>query len=248
MERKRLTATKTRIKPITSGMFVAQQGLNPSYVLTLDGLRLTRVRILGTIVDKFLSESGRLAAITLDDGTDTIRVKSFNPVSRFDPFDTGKIVDVIGKVREYQEELYLIPEIIKEVEPDFELLRELEIREKQSSWKEKREIILEYQKQASDISDLKRLVSEKFNIAPDDVEAVIQSLEIPVEEDLEERRDNNKEDIMKLIAELDKGEGCDYSELIEKSSLAEDVIDAIVNDLLTEGHCFEPRPGKIKRL
>ncbi len=248
MEGKRLTAIKTRIKPVTSGMFVVQQGLNPNYILTKDGLRLARVRVLGTIVDKFLSENRSFASLTIDDGTDTIRAKSFNSSSIFDNFEVGDIVDIVGKIREYQEEVYLVPEVIIAAEPNIELLRELEIRESQSSWKEKREIILEYQKQAGDLSELKKLVSEKFAIMPDDVEAVIQSLEIPVEGDIEERRDKDKEETLKLIVELDRGEGCDYSELIEKSSLAEDVIDSIVNDLLTEGLCFEPRPGKIKKL
>jgi len=248
MERKRLTAIKTRIKPITGGRFVVQEGFNPSYVLTSDGLRLSRVKILGTLVDKFLSESGRFAAITLDDGTDTIRAKSFNSTAIFDSLNVGDILDLVGKIREYQGEIYLIPEVIIDVEPNFEILRDLEIRDFQVQWKEKREIILEYQKQASDLSELKLLVSEKFNIASDDVEAVIQSLEIPVEEDVEERRDKDKENVLRLILELDKGEGCDYSELIEKSNLAEDVIDSIINDLLTEGLCFEPRPGKIKKL
>jgi len=248
MERKRLTAIKTRIKPITSGMFVAQQGFNPSYIITPDGLRLSRVRILGTVVDKFLAENRRFAAITLDDGTDTIRAKAFNSTAVFDFLNLGDILDLVGKIKEYQGEVYLIPEVIINVEPNFEILRELEIRENQAVWKEKREIILEYQKQASDLAELKKLVSEKFNIASEDVEAVIQSLEIPVEEDVEERKDKDKEDVLKLIVELDKGDGCDYSELIEKSNLTEDVIDPVINDLLTEGMCFEPRPGKIKRL
>jgi RPA family protein/predicted transcriptional regulator len=248
MEYKRLTAIKTRIKPITSGKFVIQQGFNPSYVLTADGLRLSRVRILGTVVYKFLSENGKFAALTLDDGTDTIRAKAFNSTAIFDHLNVGDILDVVGKIKEYQEEVYMIPEVLRRVEPNFEILRELEIRENQLLWKEKREIILEYQKQVSDLAELKKLVSEKFNIMPEDVEAVIQSLEIPVEEGVEENRNKDKEDIMKMIAELDKGEGCDYSELIEKSNLTEDVIDFIINDLLTEGACFEPRPGKIKRL
>ena len=128
MERKRLTAIKTRIKPVTSGMFVVQQGLSPNYILTTDGLRLARVRVLGTIVDKFLSENRSFASVTIDDGTDTIRAKSFRSSSIFNSHEVGDIVDLVGKIREYQEEVYLIPEVIINVEPNIELLRELEIK------------------------------------------------------------------------------------------------------------------------
>ena len=113
MERKRMTAVKARINAIMAGKYNAAQGFTPGYVLTTMGQRLSRVRILATVVDKFVSENKRFASITLDDGSETIRCKMFNATSIFDGIDAGTIVDVFGKVKEYQGEVYIIPEVIR---------------------------------------------------------------------------------------------------------------------------------------
>ena len=115
MERERLTAIKMNIKQIVTGRFIKQEGFTPSYILTKLGLRLSRTRILGTVVDKFISESGKLASITLDDGSDTIRAKVFNDVTMFDNLSIGDTVDVIGRLREYQNEIYIMPEVIAKI-------------------------------------------------------------------------------------------------------------------------------------
>jgi RPA family protein len=215
--------------------------------LTKLGLRLSRARILGTVVDKFISESGKLASITLDDGSDTIRAKVFNVVTMFDNLSIGDVVDVIGRLREYQNEIYIMPEVIAKIDdPNFELLRYLEIKRQNDEWQNKRNIIFDYQKQASDISELKKVMKEQFNIPEDAVEAILQVQEAEPEE--EEPNKEIKDKVLGLISELDKGDGCDYSMLMEKSGLAEDLLDSIINDILSEGLCFEPRPGKIKRL
>ena len=241
MEKKRIHSVKTRIKDITGGRYVAQEGFNPNYVLTKYGLRLSRVRILATVVDKFISEGGKFASVTLDDGTDTIRVKVFNAVSMYDNIGVGSEVDVIARVKEYQGEIYLAPEIINVADDcNMQLLRELELRQQDREVEGKRKIILEHQKQTSDMSELERLMHERYGIQPEEVESMLQVHEEP--------QDNRKEEVLKLVEKLDDGNGCDYSDLIKASGLPEDVIDSMVNELLEEGSCFEPRPGKIKKL
>ena len=239
-----MTALKARIADITSGKYAVMPGFESNYVLTRNGMRLSRVRILATVVDKFLSESGRYAAVTLDDGTDTIRAKAFNAVSVFDPISAGDIIDFVGKLREYQGELYLIPEIIRRIDdPNYELLRELEIRKSSSDWSRKRDTVFSYQKNVSDMAELKKMLEERFSISPMDVEAILQTEQEEQPEQIEA-----KDTVLRLIAELDKGSGCDYSELMQKSGLEESALDAIINELLEDGMCFEPRPGKIKKL
>ena len=241
IEKKRIHSVKTRIKSITSGRYVAQEGFNPNYVLTKYGLRLSRVRVLATVVDKFISEGGKFASITLDDGSDTIRVKVFNAVSMYDNIGAGSEVDVIARVKEYQGEVYLAPEIINVItDHNFHLLRELELRQQDKETENKRKLILEHQKQTSDMTELERLMSERFGIDPEEVEAMLQVQEEP--------EDDKKAGMLKLIEKLDEGNGCDYADLIKASGLPEDVIDSVVNELLSEGSCFEPRPGKIKKL
>ncbi len=54
--------------------------------------------------------------------------------------------------------------------------------------------------------------------------------------------------VLELVKELDDGEGCDYSEVIDQMDVEDDKIESVINDLLSDGTCYEPRPGKIKVL
>lgn len=242
IEKKRIHSVKARIKDITTGRYVAQEGFNPNYILTKFGLRLSRVRILAVVVDKYIAPSGKFASLTLDDGTDTIRAKVFGAqVPMFERLGVGTEIDIIGRLKEYQGEVFLAPEIITIAEdPNMHLLRELELRQQDKETEKKRKIILENQKQAVDMAELERLMRERYGIHPEEVEAMLQVQEEP--------EDSKKEEVLKLVEKLDSGNGCDYAELIAASGLPEDVIDSVVNELLSEGSCFEPRPGKIKKL
>lgn len=246
MERKRLTAIKARIRHVVTGTYITQPGFESNYVLTDAGIRHSRVRIMATIVDKFLSESGKLASITLDDGTATIRAKIFNTSTFFDKVSIGDVVDLVGRLREYQGEIFILPETVKKIDnPNWELLRELEIRGFQKEWSDKRSSVIENSKQTSDMDELKKIMKERYAILPEDVETIMQSVSAVAEEAPQARQ---KDIILRLITELDPGEGCDYSELISRSGMPEDAIDSVVEELLEEGSCFEPRPGKIKKL
>jgi len=246
MENKRMTTTKTRLRPIMKGRFVKGEGFNPSYVLTSVGQKLSRVRVIATVANKFVSESGKFASITIDDGSETARVKVFNAVSMFENIDGGDDVDIIAKVKEYQGETYLIPEIIQKIsDPNLEILREMELNQQKLNMEKKKKTVLDYKSQVSDVAELTRIMNERFAISTEEVEAILQT------EDMEEPKEETadvKNKILGLIESLDKDEGCDYAELLEASGLAEDVIESAVNDLLSEGVCFEPRPGKIKKL
>lgn len=246
IENKRITTAKTRIRPVIHGKFLRGEGFNPSFVLTSLGQKLSRVRIIGTVANRFVSESGKFASITLDDGTETIRVKVFNAVSMLEDINEGDNIDMIGKVKEYQGEIYVIPEIIQKIEnPNLEILRELEINNQKKELERRKRTIMDYKSQVSDLSELTRIMDERFGIKTEEVEAILQTDDI---EKSEEETSDTKKKILDLIENLDQGNGCDYAELLEVSGLSEDIIESAVNDLLSEGICFEPRPGKIKKL
>ncbi|MBI4014535.1 MAG: hypothetical protein HY365_01130 [Candidatus Aenigmarchaeota archaeon] len=242
MENKRLTAVKTCIADVTRGRFVKQEGFNPSYVISPDGMRLSRVRIMATVVDKFVAESGKFSSLTLDDGTDTIRSKAFSS-SFFESTSQGDIVDVIGKVKEYQGEIYINPEVVaKQDDPNTETLRMAELRVQRKAVDEKRRAVIEAQKSTADADELKKIMQERYGMEPEETEAILASM--PTDEE----KESPKDALLKIIAENDAGEGCEYAVIIAKSGLGEDAIDAAVQELLDEGSCFEPKPGKIKKL
>ena len=248
MEVKRLIAKKASIGEIDNGTFVKKEGFVSSYVLTNLGRRLSRVRVLGLIVDKFISPDERYATLTLDDSTDTIRCKAFVNTKIFDGFGAGDLVDIFGKIREYNGEVYIIPEIIKKANPNLETLRILELEKIFRGQRKKIKKIKELQKQTSDLNELKTVVKQFMNL--EDAEGILEAQKI-LENLADEKVANSaeiKSKILNLIEDLDKGKGADYQEILTKSGLPENDVDFAIQELLESGVCFEPTPGKIKKL
>lgn len=248
MEIKRLTAKKASIKAVVTGRFIKREGFESSYSLTDLGRKLSRVRIVGLIVDKYTSPDEKYGTITLDDSTDTIRCKVFVNVKILNGFGKGDMVEVFGKVREYNEELYVMPEIVKTVEPNFETLRMLELEEIAREQKKKIKKIMEIQKNTSDINEIKSLIKDKIPF--DEVEGILEA-QTNIVEKVEEKTitaNEIKNQILALIEKTDKGEGADYQEIIKNSKISENEVDFAIQDLLESGVCYEPKPGMIKKL
>ena len=248
MEIKRLTAKKASIKELNDGKYIKREGFESSYILTNQGRKLSRVRILALIVGKFISDDEKYAAITLDDSTDTIRCKAFVNTKIFDGFGPGDLVDVFGKVREYNGEIYVMSEIIRKADPNLETLRMLELEKIIRSQKDKIKKIQTFENQTTDINELKSLVKE--HMSPDELKGILEAQEVN-ENIMQEKTataSEIKSQILKLIDKLDKGEGADYQEIMKKSGLSENDVDFAIQDLLESGMCYEPTPGKIRKL
>ena len=249
VEKKRLTAKKAGLAELATGKYVKKAGFESSYVLTTLGRRLSRVRILGLVVDKFESEDGKYATLTIDDGTETMRCKAFVNIRMFDAAKKGDLVDIIGKIREYNEEVYVAPEMLRKAPADWETLRMLELKKIYTDQRKAIKKIRELQKQSADKTDLKAL-AKKFDIDPDDVDGVLEAEELHIiaEEQKIAADGEIKDKILKLIAGLDTGAGADYADILRQSGVSENQVDAAVQDLLETGMCFEPKAGKIKKL
>ncbi len=248
MEARRLTAKKSSLKEVMNGRFVKKTGFESSYVLTNLGRKLTRVNILGLIVDKYISPDEKYATITIDDATDTMRCKSFVNVKIFDGLTQGELINVIGKLREYNGEIYVMPEIIRKVPANFETLRMLELVKIYKEQNEKIKKVQDLQKKTSDVNELKAVAKEFMSY--EDVESITEAEEL-LEETTEEKEiavGETKGPVLNLIEGLDNGDGVEYKDILEKSKLSENEIDMAIQELLESGICFEPKPGKIKKL
>jgi hypothetical protein len=207
----RQTARKVSIADIMAGKWVKKEGFEPSFVVTPLGIEVSRARVLGTVVNRFAAEDGNFGSLTLDDFTETIRVKTFKTLKPIDGFNVGDIVDVVGKVREFEQEIYMIPEIITRVDPNMEMLRKLELRMLGASGP----VVQAMQEEGTGPS----------------ANAV-----------LEQTRDK----ILKLIESAPEGKP--YDKILEEAGESETAVEQAVNDLLAEGICYEPTPGKIKKI
>lgn len=230
---KRAIAIKLNINHILSGTYVKADSKN--YLETSWGVHVSRVHILGTIVRKWVSpadgesKSDRTpqASLTVDDGTETIRLKAWkDDIKIFEDFQIGDIIDVIGHIREYENEKYIAPEIIKTIEnPNWELIHELNI-----------------------IESLSRVKSNK-NLQKISVEAQ----QIPHKVSAALKIDQNqksvfKDEIVELIRKLDEGQGVSSNQLKTNIKIPENDFQNTIMDLINEGTIYQPSPGKYRIL
>ncbi|MBU0471310.1 MAG: hypothetical protein KKF89_05895 [Nanoarchaeota archaeon] len=105
---KRQTAKKCRIKDILEGRYIKREGWEPNYLETPIG-KISRINIIGVVIS--LDEN----AITIDDGSGKIQLRTFEEKNNFKKNEIGEIIIVIGKPRVFNEQKYVVPEIIKKI-------------------------------------------------------------------------------------------------------------------------------------
>ncbi|MAG79130.1 hypothetical protein CMI40_02025 [Candidatus Pacearchaeota archaeon] len=129
---KRNIAYKFRIGDILIGKPIFDE--EKFSFLELGNKKIVRVNIIGNIVDKYESEGEKkYIFLTLDDGSGQIKLKSFGEdVEKFKNINQGETVIVIGVLRYFNNELYIAPEIIKEQDPKYLLVRKIEIEKEKS--------------------------------------------------------------------------------------------------------------------
>jgi RPA family protein len=222
----RMTAKKVRISELMNGKWVKREGMEPSFIITDSGEKVSRARLLGTVVSRFLAEDGNFGSITLDDGTDTIRAKTFKTVKPVDDFSVGDLVDLIGKVREYNGEVYIIPEVITGVQdPNLEILRRLELIKKSREQKGK----------PSEASPEEQADAVKPGPAQ--------------EGDSGEKKEDDTELRKEVLGVIESDpEGVEYKTIMEKVNAPEARVESVLNEILAEGICYEPTPGRVKKI
>ncbi len=126
-EFKRHTAYKLKIGDILSGPQITD-GERLKFV-EVNGINVARVNLIANVIDKYIQEDEKkFASITLDDSSGQIKLKAFGEdVEKLKTFEQGDTILTIGLIREWNKEVYVLPEIIKKKEPEYLLLRKLEI-------------------------------------------------------------------------------------------------------------------------
>jgi RPA family protein len=236
--KKRLTAKKVRIKDILNGKYFpgSKEEMKPSYVVTNLGQKISRVNLVATVIDKFLSEDENYLSLTIDDGTEAMRVKVFGEkVELLKNIDIGDLIMVIGKLKEYNAEVYVNGEIIKKVDdPNYENLRKLEILKELIDQKKVVENIRMSARQMP-----REELKKKFGISEEILQTILES---------KLKQVDYKPKILQLIENLSGEKGIEVSKLFELVNLPENIVENTVNELLESGMLFEPTPGRLKKV
>lgn len=127
MVQKPLVAVKARISELLGGSWV-EQGNEPSAVQLGDGTRAARANVMGIVVD---ISDGETPSLMIDDGTERIAIRAFEPVPGIRSVTLGSPVMVIGRPRKVNDARFLVPECVRVLESSVWLevrKRELENR------------------------------------------------------------------------------------------------------------------------
>lgn len=253
----RPTAVKITILDILNGEYVQENEQNPNYLLTTNKQKVYRINLFATILSKELQ--GSITNFLIDDGTGTIVLRAFEESSFLRELNIGETLTVIGRVRVYNEEKYLSPEIIKKVNPLWLKVRALElnlsfpvpeimiekkiiepkiIKESKKKAKLEKEVLVEVNKNNSSTAAIVEEKIKEENIGNEEIEIG--------EEEIKEEKLLPVQKLVKLIKELDSGNGVLIEEVLEKSSLEE--TEKFIEKMLQNGDIFQIQPGKVKVL
>ena len=126
--RKRNVAYKLRIGDVLKGVPMMDEG--KFLFLELGDRKVVRVNLLANCVDKFVQEGEKsFASLTVDDASGQLKLKVFGEdIERVKEIMQGDTLQVIGNMREWNGEIYMIPEVVKKVDARWLLVRKLEIQ------------------------------------------------------------------------------------------------------------------------
>src|SRR3989344_4855122 len=171
----------------------------PSYVLWNDK-QISRINIIANAINKFQSEDKNYIAVTADDLSAQIRLKTWAENTKIlENINIGDIILIVGKVKKYNNEIYILPEIVKKVSSNEELLRRLELIKEyglpgEIEISEEPEPKIDYEEINFSSNDLR---NELLNL----IEKYEEKLGINLEE-IKLEQHANLEDLNKIIEEL----------------------------------------------
>ncbi len=236
----RFPAEKVSIQELDEGEYVEEKDQNPNYILINKNKKIFRINVIATLVHKELR--GSVTSILIDDGRGKMVLRIFEENKHASLLEVGDVVQIIGKIRIFNQEKYIFPEIIKKINRIWLKVRSLEMRQDEKrKEKEEKNVQSVEQKKGEDVKELvTEVISSKKNIEDADCFKVVS----------EEIEENDPllpfEKISKLISELDKGEGAMIEEIIEKSPLEK--TEELIEKMLENGDIFQNMPGKVRLL
>lgn len=171
--RKREIAYKLRIGEILKGkpeLTTVGERERLSFI-ELGDKKILRVNVIANVIDKFISEGEkRFASLTLDDATGQINIKTFGEdVKKFENISQGQTLTIIGLLRIFNNEIYILPETIKLVDPRYLLVRKLEIEKASPKQQASKEQIVAVKDQLID-----RIKKEEANEGIDTEKLVLE--------------------------------------------------------------------------
>jgi len=245
--RKRETAHKLHLGTILKGNPVIEEIQGESGTPTREKFKflefsedkkVVRVNVIANVIEKYISEGEKnWGSITIDDGTGQINIKVFGEdVAKFQELNQGDTLLIIGILRTYNQEVYILPEIIKKADPRYLLVRKLEI--------EKAPKLIPLASQPMQVQNSSTPSTPSTDQA--------SKTSIPSEQStapVTPQVGGIREKIINLIKSGEADGGIDVEQLIiQLKDINPDEINKEITKLLEQGTIYEPRPGRVRYL
>lgn len=214
----------------------------------------TRVNIFGNIIDKFMSEQKPYGSLTIDDGTGTIRIKTFSDsLNLIKDLNQGDTINVIGKLAYFNDEIYILPEIVKESSITWLIARKLELEKefgkdivKNLSDQQRDEQIQKYQQEKEPQSQQPQQQPEQTETTEEKIGTTETETNNPTNQSANQTT-NIKDEILNKIKESEP-EGIDIDKIIMALNKPVDDINNTITSLLESNEVYEPKPGRLRIL
>ena len=227
---KRSTAHRIRLKNIVNSPYEKREGFNPS-VIKFNNLEISRVNVIASIVGKYLTDDQNYCAITLDDGSETIRVKNFGAeVGIIKELNVGDIVRIIGKVKEYNEEKYIAGEISKVLNPNWIIVNEIELSNQKQTTTD-----------SPTADSINKVIETKTNSSENEEIISISSESSDSESSI-------KQKILQYLKNNDNGTGVIMDQIMTSLDVSSEEVKDSLYELLKVGEIYEPKKGILKIL
>ncbi|MFA5485150.1 MAG: OB-fold nucleic acid binding domain-containing protein [Candidatus Pacearchaeota archaeon] len=98
--------------------------------------KIVRVNLLANCIDKFLSENDKkFGTLTVDDASGQIQIKVFgDDLNLIKDILQGDTLQIVGNIREWNSEIYILPEIVKKTDPRWLLVRKIELQKEKENY------------------------------------------------------------------------------------------------------------------
>ncbi|MDP3697979.1 MAG: hypothetical protein Q8R47_00175 [Nanoarchaeota archaeon] len=230
----RFPAEKISIQELEEGEYIEEKEQNPNYILVNETKKIFRINVIAALIHKELR--GSVTSILIDDGSGKIILRLFEEHRAAFYLEVGDVVQIVGKIRIFNQEKYIFPEIIKKINPAWLKVRFLELQKNKKLG----------EKEEKTVQKIEPKKNEKEMISTPKITQTAETFEV-INEEIEENDPLLPfEKLSKLITELDKGEGAMIEEIIEKSPLEK--TEEIIEKMLENGDIFQNMPGKVRLL
>ncbi|MBU1111871.1 MAG: OB-fold nucleic acid binding domain-containing protein [archaeon] len=249
---KRWNAIKSNLKTIKLGEYVDEGPEKPNYLLSSEGKKIYRLNLMATVLE--IKTTGTVTTFLVDDGSEQIMLRFFEDNKFKENFNVGDSILIIGRIREFNQEKYITPDIVKKIDSRWLKVRALELNFKNEEKciasqqgendfyehnQEIKETTTKYKKSEEKIVFIDK--SEEHFLSEEIIVEDVPKEEIELEEEIPPA-----EKLFKLIKDLDQGEGVMIEDLIEKSNI--DGAEKIIEIMVQNGEIFQNLPGRVKVL